>query len=85
MCRMANLSDTYNKFYAKKTIFFRLEYLDCVNNWKKYFSLRTKLVYLRLNLSWKSKASNLMQPKFSASYKESVAAILQSVNVNFLT
>ena len=41
--------------------------------------------YLRLNFSWKSKALNLRQPKLSASYKESVAAIFQSVNVTFLT
>ena len=51
---------------------------------KKCF-LRTKLVYLRLNFSWKSKALNLRQPKLSASYKESVTAIFQSVNVPFLT
>ena len=42
-------------------------------------------MYLRLNFSCKSKASNLLQPKLSASYKESVAAIIQSVNVTFLT
>ena len=40
-------------------------------------------MYLRLTFSWKWKASNLRQSKLSASYKESAAAILQSVNVIF--
>ena len=35
--------------------------------------------------SWKSKALNLRQPKLSASYKESVIEIFQSVDVTFLT
>ena len=43
--------------------------------------LRTKLVWLRLNFSWKSKASNIRQPKLSASQKQSVAANFRSVNV----
>ena len=34
---------------------------------------------------WKEKASNIRQPILSAFYKESVAAIFQSVNVTFLT
>ena len=38
-----------------------------------------------MNFSWKSKASKLRQSKLSASYKESVAAIFQSVKVTFLT
>ena len=42
-------------------------------------------MYLRLNVSSKSKALNLRLPKLSASYKESVAAIFQSMNVTFLT
>ena len=33
---------------------------------------------MRLNFSWKSNASNIRQPKLSASYKENVAAIFQS-------
>ena len=48
-------------------------------------SLRKKLAYLRLNFSWKSKASNLRQPKLSASYIENVPAIFLLVNVTFLT
>ena len=79
MCSIANLFDTNKrKFEAKKRNFFCPEYLP-------EFSLRTKLVYLRLNFSLKSKASNLRQSKLSASYKESVAVIFQSVNVIFLT
>ena len=42
-------------------------------------------MYWGLNFSWKSKALNLRQPKLSASYKESVAAIFQSMNATFLT
>ena len=38
-----------------------------------------------LNFSCKSKALNLRQAKLSASCKESVAAIFQSMNVTFLT
>ena len=52
---------------------------------KNQFSLRTKLVYLRLKFSRKLKTSNLRQPKLSASYKENVAAIFQIVNDIFLT
>ena len=47
--------------------------------------MRTKLVYLRLNFSWKSKALNVREPKLSTSYKKSVAVIFQSMNVIFLT
>ena len=36
-----------------------------------------KLVYFRLNFISKSKALNLRQPKLSAFYKKSVAAIFQ--------
>ena len=37
-----------------------------------------------MNFRCRSKASNLRQPKLSASYKETVAAIFQSVNIIFL-
>ena len=40
--------------------------------YKKWFFLRTKLVYLRLNIRCKSKALNLRQPKLSASCRGSV-------------
>ena len=50
-----------------------------------YNGLKVYLVYLRMNFSWKSKASNLRQPKLSDSYKENVATIFQSMNVVFLT
>ena len=65
-----------------KNVFFCQECLDCKS---LGLSLRGKLVYLKLDISWKSKVSNLRQPKLSAPYKESVAAIFQSVNVTFLT
>ena len=40
---------------------------------------------MKPNFGKKSKALNLRQSKLSASYKESVAAIVQSVNIIFLT
>ena len=78
MCCTANLFDTNirkfaNFFMLKKRFFFFAQNAeDC----KSSFSLRTKLVYLRLKFSCKSKAPNLRQPKLSTSYKESVCSSL---------
>ena len=75
MCSIANLFNTnLRKFDGLNAQTVKI-------TWKNKFSLRTKLVYLRLNFISKSKALNLRQPKLSASYKESLVAIFQSQNV----
>ena len=85
MCSIANLfGKNMIKFDAKKHFFYP-ECLNCKSSGKINFFSRTKLVDLRLNFYRKSKASNLRQSKLSASYKENVAAISQSLNVTFLT
>ena len=56
--------------------FFCPECLDCVNHKKIIILFKNKISVLEVELWLKIKKSNLWQQKFSASYKESVAAIV---------
>ena len=88
MCSIANLfNSNIRKFDAKKTLFFlpRMRRLCKSLEKKIIFFNKNKISVLEVNFSWKSNALNLRQPKLSASYKEIVDAIFQSMNATFLT